>query len=39
MSDIVDSEGNINTKNAMAILRDVVGKNGVNLNRQHQHIR
>ena len=39
ISDIVDSEGNVNTRNAMAVLRNIVKDRHINLKSQHIHRR
>lgn len=39
MGDIVDSEGNVNTRNAITILRDIVNKYNIDLKNPHYHLR
>lgn len=39
IGDIVDSEGNVNTRNAMAVLRDIIKDRHIDLKSQHIHKR
>ena len=39
IGDIVDSEGNVNTRNAMAVLRNIVKDRHIDLKSQHIHKR
>ena len=39
IGDIVDSEGNVNTRNAMAVLRNIVKDRHIDLKSQHVHHR